>query len=185
VGLPVPGTSLKVIDAEENELPLGERGELCVMGPQVMKGYWGRAEATAECFTKDGWFKTGDVAVIQDDGYVKIVDRVKDMVLVSGFNVYPNEIEDVVTTHPDVELCAVVGIPDDKTGEAVKLYVVSTNADLTAEALVAFCREQLTAYKVPRQIEFLDTLPMSAVGKILRKELRAQALADHAAKTAA
>jgi long-chain acyl-CoA synthetase len=178
VGLAAPGTALKVIDTEENELPIGERGELCVQGPQVMKGYWNRPEATAECFTKDGWFKTGDVAVIQEDGFVRIVDRVKDLVLVSGFNVYPNEIEDVVTSHPMVEFSAVVGIPDEKTGEAVKLYVVANDESLTKESLIAHCRENLTAYKVPRQIEFRKELPMSAVGKILRKELRAEALAE-------
>ncbi len=179
VGTPVPGTTLKVIDTEENEMPVGERGELCVKGPQVMKGYWGRPDATEECFTQDGWFKTGDVAVIQEDGYIRIVDRVKDLVLVSGFNVYPNEIEDVVTNHPQVEYSAVVGIPDDKTGEAVKLYVVANDEALTKETLVAHCRDNLTAYKVPRQIEFRSELPMSAVGKILRKELRAEALAQH------
>jgi len=179
VGTPAPGTTLKVIDDEGNELPIGERGELCVQGPQVMKGYWGRPEATEECLSKDGWFKTGDVAVIQEDGFVRIVDRVKDLVLVSGFNVYPNEIEDVVTSHPHVEFSAVVGIPDEKTGEAVKLYVVANDSSLTKEVLDAHCRKNLTAYKIPRQIEFRDELPMSAVGKILRKELRAEALLQH------
>jgi len=179
VGTPAPGTALKVIDDEGNEMPVGERGELCVQGPQVMKGYWGRPEATEECLTKDGWFKTGDVAVIQEDGFVRIVDRVKDLVLVSGFNVYPNEIEDVVTSHPHVEFSAVVGIPDEKTGEAVKLYVVANDPSLTKDILDAHCRKNLTAYKIPRQIEFRDELPMSAVGKILRKELRAEALLQH------
>ena len=165
------------IDADGNETAIGERGELCVKGPQVMKGYWQRAEATAEILDADGWLKTGDVAIIQPDGFVRIVDRLKDMVLVSGFNVYPNEIEDVVSCHEMVECCAVIGVPHSKTGEAVKLFVVAKDKSLTAEMLNKYCREQLTAYKVPRQIEFRDELPMTPVGKILRKDLRAEELA--------
>ncbi len=173
VGQPVPATSVKCIDDEENEVPLGERGELCVKGPQVMKGYWNRPDATKECFTKDGeWFKTGDVAIIDEDGYIRIVDRIKDMILVSGFNVYPNEIEEVVSAHPDVESCAAIGVPDEKSGEAIKLFIVSINDALTADDIKAHCRESLTGYKQPRYIEFRKELPMTPVGKILRRELK-------------
>jgi len=153
-------------------LPRGERGELCVKGPQVMKGYWQRAEATAEVLDAEGWLKTGDVAIIEADGFVRIVDRKKDLVIVSGFNVYPNEIEDVLMTHPKVESCAVIGVPDEKSGEAVKLFVVPSDPELTVEELKAFCREQFTGYKVPRHIVLRESLPMSPVGKILRRELR-------------
>ncbi|EQM73939.1 long-chain-fatty-acid--CoA ligase FadD2 [Stutzerimonas stutzeri] len=175
VGLPVPGTTLKVIDDEGNELPLGERGELCVKGPQVMKGYWHRPDATAEVLDAEGWLKTGDIAVIDPDGFVRIVDRKKDMIIVSGFNVYPNEIEDVVMAHPKVAACAAVGVPDEKSGEAVKLFVVRSDASLTVEELQAYCRENFTGYKVPRHFVFRDSLPMTPVGKILRRELRDQA----------
>ncbi|WP_185266019.1 long-chain-fatty-acid--CoA ligase [Halopseudomonas xiamenensis] len=172
VGLAVPGTALKVIDEEGNELPLGERGELCVKGPQVMKGYWQRPEATAEVMDADGWFKTGDVAVIDEDGFVSIVDRIKDLIIVSGFNVYPNEIEDVVAAHPKVANAAAIGVPDDKSGEAVKLFVVPSSADLGIDELKAYCRANFTGYKVPKHYEIRDSLPMSPVGKILRRELR-------------
>jgi long-chain acyl-CoA synthetase len=173
VGQAVPGTALKCIDDQGNEVPQGERGELCVKGPQVMKGYWNRPEATADSFTADGeWLKTGDVAVIDDDGFVKIVDRIKDMILVSGFNVYPNEIEEVVANHPAVENCAAIGVPDEKSGEAVKLFVISTDPNITADDIKAHCRENLTGYKQPKFIEFRDELPMTPVGKILRRELK-------------
>lgn len=173
VGQAVPGTALKCIDDEGNEVAVGERGELCVEGPQVMKGYWNRPQATADSFTADGrWLRTGDVAVIDDDGFVKIVDRIKDMILVSGFNVYPNEIEDVVAQHPAVENCAAIGVADDKTGEAVKLFIVATDPNVTVEEIREHCRHNLTAYKVPRYVEFRDELPMSPVGKILRRELK-------------
>ncbi|HAQ86709.1 MAG TPA: long-chain fatty acid--CoA ligase, partial [Pseudomonas sp.] len=175
VGLPVPGTTLKVIDDDGSELPLGERGELCVKGPQVMKGYWQRPDATAEVLDAEGWLKTGDVAVIDEDGFVRIVDRKKDLIIVSGFNVYPNEIEDVVMAHPKVAACAVIGVPDEKSGEAVKLFAVRSDASLTVDELKAYCRENFTGYKVPRQIVFRDSLPMTPVGKILRRELRDQA----------
>ncbi len=171
-GLPVPGTLLKTVDEQGNEMPLGERGELCVKGPQVMKGYWQRPEATAEVLDDEGWLKTGDVAVIQEDGFVKIVDRLKDMILVSGFNVYPNEIEDVVAGNEKVENCAAIGIPDEKTGEKVKLFVVPSDSSLTSEEVVEYCRAHLTAYKVPKDVEFRTELPMTPVGKILRKDLR-------------
>ena len=174
VGIAMVAQEIKLIDDQGNTTPNGERGEICVRGAQVMQGYWQRPEATAEAIDPEGWFRTGDIGIMSDDGFVSIVDRLKDMVIVSGFNVYPNEIEDVVYSHPDIIECAVVGVPDAKTGEAVKLFVVSTNPDLTEEALVVFCREQLTAYKVPRLIEFRDDLPKSPVGKILRRELRDQ-----------
>ncbi|CAM3554922.1 AMP-binding protein [Parendozoicomonas haliclonae] len=180
VGVPVPSTALKTVDDEGNETPIGKPGELCVKGPQVMKGYWKRPDATAEIFDEDGWLKTGDVAVIAEDGFVKIVDRIKDMVLVSGFNVYPNEIEDVVVGHDGVENCAVIGIPDKKTGEAVKLFVIPSDKSLTEDAVREYCKLHLTAYKVPKQIEFRDELPMTPVGKILRKDLRAEELAKQA-----
>ena len=181
VGLPLPSTELKCIDDQGQEVELGQRGELCVRGPQVMKGYWHRPEATTEVLDGEGWLKTGDVACISEDGFVRIVDRIKDIVLVSGFNVYPNEIEDVVSQHSDVEKCAAIGVPDPKTGEAVKLFVVPTDHQLTAEAVRDFCRKNMTGYKVPRKIEFCTELPMSPVGKILRKELREQEMNSRAA----
>jgi len=172
VGLPVPGTTLKVIDDEGNALPLGERGELCVKGPQVMKGYWQRPEATAEVLDEEGWLRTGDIAVIDQDGFVSIVDRKKDLIIVSGFNVYPNEIEEVVMAHPKVAACAAIGVQDEKSGEAVKLFVVPSAPDLTEAELHAYCRENFTGYKMPRHYVFRESLPMTPVGKILRRELR-------------
>ncbi|PBQ01156.1 long-chain fatty acid--CoA ligase [Pseudomonas congelans] len=172
VGIPVPGTAMKVIDDNGVELSFGERGELCIKGPQVMKGYWNQPEATAECLDAEGWFKTGDIAVIGADGFVSIVDRKKDLIIVSGFNVYPNEIEDVVMAHPKVANCACIGVPDERSGEAVKLFVVARDPGLSIEELKAFCKENFTGYKVPRQIVLRDSLPMTPVGKILRRELR-------------
>ena len=172
VGLPVPGTALKVVDEEGNELPIGERGELCVKGPQVMKGYWQREDSTKESFDADGWLKTGDVAIIDEDGFVAIVDRIKDLIIVSGFNVYPNEIEDVVAAHPKVANAAAIGVPDEKSGEAVKLFVVPSSPDLTIEELKAYCRANFTGYKVPKHFEIRESLPMTPVGKLLRRELR-------------
>ncbi|MDH3363540.1 MAG: AMP-binding protein [Gammaproteobacteria bacterium] len=174
IGPPMTGCEFKVVDDAGNELPTGEAGELLIRGPQVMAGYWQRDEATAEVIDREGWLRTGDIAIIQENGNIRIVDRLKDMVLVSGFNVYPNEIENVLFTHPDVVECAVVGVPDEKTGEAVKAFVVSGNKDLSAGDLRRFCREQLTAYKVPKHVEFRDDLPKSAVGKVLRRDLREQ-----------
>lgn len=174
VGLPVPGTTVKVINDDGDELPLGERGELCVKGPQVMKGYWQRPEATTEVLDDEGWLKTGDIAVIDPDGFVRIVDRKKDLIIVSGFNVYPNEIEDVVMAHPKVAACAAIGVPDERSGEAVKLFVVRNDDSLTNEELQAYCKENFTGYKVPRHVVFRDSLPMTPVGKILRRELRDQ-----------
>ncbi len=172
VGIPVPGTAFKVINDDGQEQAIGERGELCVKGPQVMKGYWQREEATAEVLDAEGWLKTGDIAVIDPDGFVRIVDRKKDLIIVSGFNVYPNEIEDVIMGHPKVASCAVIGVPDEKSGEAVKLFVVAREAGLTVEELKAYCKENFTGYKVPKHIVFKDALPMTPVGKILRRELR-------------
>ncbi|MBK5415901.1 long-chain-fatty-acid--CoA ligase FadD2 [Pseudomonas sp. TH31] len=172
VGLPVPGTTLKIINDDGVEQPLGERGELCIKGPQIMKGYWHQPEATAEVLDAEGWFKSGDIAVIDPDGFVRIVDRKKDMIIVSGFNVYPNEIEDVVMAHPKVANCAVIGVPDERSGEAVKLFVVARESGVSLEELKAYCKENFTAYKVPKHIVLRESLPMTPVGKILRRELR-------------
>ena len=172
IGLPIPSTDACVKDDDGNILPHGEVGELCVKGPQVMKGYWQRPEETANVIDADGWLHTGDMARIEASGFVYIVDRKKDMILVSGFNVYPNEVEDVVAAMPGVLEVAAVGIPDERSGEAVKLFVVKKDPSLTAEQVKAYCREALTGYKQPRQIEFRTELPKSNVGKILRKELR-------------
>jgi long-chain acyl-CoA synthetase len=172
-GLPMPSTDVKLLDDNGNEVGLGEAGEIVVKGPQVMKGYWNKPDANAAAFTPDGYFKTGDVGVFDARGYLKIVDRKKDMIIVSGFNVYPNEIEDVATACPGVAECACIGVPDEKTGEAVKLFVVkSPGAALTADELIAYCRSKLTGYKMPRHVSFIGALPKSTVGKILRRELR-------------
>ncbi|MDO3384010.1 AMP-binding protein [Gilvimarinus algae] len=172
VGLPLPQTEVKTIDDNGAELPAGEAGELCVRGPQVMKGYWQRAEATAEILGEDGWLKTGDIAVIDAEGYVKIVDRKKDMINVSGFKVFPNEVEDALTEHPDIVEAAVVGVEDEETGELVKAFVVSSNPALTEQEVRQFARQSLTAYKVPHKVEFRDELPKTNVGKVLRRKLK-------------
>ena len=172
VGIPVAGTAFKVIDDDGNEQPLGERGELCIKGPQVMKGYWQQPEATAQALDAEGWFKTGDIAVIDPDGFTRIVDRKKDMIIVSGFNVYPNEIEDVVMGHPQVASCAAIGVPDERSGEAVKLFVVAREGGVNVDDLKAYCKANFTAYKVPKHIVVRESLPMTPVGKILRRELR-------------
>jgi long-chain acyl-CoA synthetase len=172
IGMPVPNTEVKTVDDNGVETPIGEPGEICVRGPQVMKGYWQRPESTAETIDSEGWLKTGDVGVIQPDGYIRIVDRKKDMILVSGFNVYPNEIEDVAANHDGVLESAAVGVPDAKSGEAVKLFVVKKDPALTEEALMVHMRANLTGYKVPRTIVFRTDLPKTPVGKILRRELR-------------
>jgi long-chain acyl-CoA synthetase len=175
IGLPIPSTDLVLRDDDGKEVALGERGEICIKGPQVMLGYWKRPEETTKIIDRDGWLATGDIGVIDERGFVRIVDRKKDMILVSGFNVYPNEIEAVVAMHPGVLECAAVGVPDAKSGEAVKLFVVKKDPALTADALLAHCREQLTGYKCPRDVEFRTELPKSNVGKILRRELRDEA----------
>jgi long-chain acyl-CoA synthetase len=170
--LPFPSTELAILDENDRPLPIGERGEIAVRGPQVMAGYWNRPDETARVMTADGFFKTGDIGIMDDRGYTTIVDRKKDMILVSGFNVYPNEVEDVVAQHPGVLECACIGVPDEHSGEAVKLFVVRKDPALTEEQLMAFCRTQFTGYKRPKYIEFRDTLPKTNVGKILRRELR-------------
>ena len=169
--MPISNTEISIRDDEGNELPSGQAGELWIKGPQVMHGYWQRPDETAKVIV-DGWLKTGDVAQVLDDGYVKIVDRKKDMILVSGFNVYPNEIEDTVARHPGVLEVAAVGVPDDKSGEAVKLFVVKRHDYLTEDEVIDFCRKSLTGYKVPKAVEFRRELPKTNVGKILRRELR-------------
>ena len=175
IGKAVPSTEIKVIDENGKTLAIGQSGELCIRGPQVMKGYWQQAAETAKVLTEDGWFMTGDVAIIQGDGYARIFDRKKDMINVSGFNVYPNEIEDVIASHPDVLEVAAVGIPDAKSGEAVKVFIVSRSGDLTVKDVRAWCKKRLTAYKVPRLVEFRDELPKTNVGKVLRRQLRDEA----------
>ncbi len=172
IGIPVPSTWLSIRDDDGNEVPLGQAGEICAKGPQVMAGYWNRPDETAKVMTADGYFRTGDIGVMDADGYTKIVDRKKDMILVSGFNVYPNEIEEVIASHPGVLECAVIGVADAKSGEAVKAFIVRKDPALTAEEVSKFCHTQLTAYKVPKHIEFRTTLPKTNVGKILRRELR-------------
>ena len=173
VGVPLPSTEISVRDEQGNEVPQGEPGELCVRGPQLMQGYWQREEATAEAFYEDGFLRTGDVATVDEEGRIKIVDRAKDMILVSGFNVYPCEIEDVVTHHEGVLEAACIGVPDEKSGERVKLFVVrQPDSEVSADEIVAYCRENLTGYKVPKQVEFRDELPKTNVGKILRRALR-------------
>jgi long-chain acyl-CoA synthetase len=172
IGLPVPSTRISIRDDEGREVPLGEPGEICIQGPQVMAGYWQRPDETAAVMTPDGFFRSGDIGIMDEGGYVKIVDRKKDMILVSGFNVYPTELEQVVSMHPGVLECAAVGIPDAKSGEAVKLFVVKKDASLDEEDLARYCKDNFTAYKRPKYIEFRDDLPKSNVGKILRRELR-------------
>ena len=175
IGLPVPSTDLILRDDEGNTVDLGQRGEICIKGPQVMAGYWKRPDETAKVIDKDGWLATGDIGVMDERGFVRIVDRKKDMILVSGFNVYPNEVEAVVAMHPGVLECAAIGVPDAKSGEAVKLFVVRKDPALTADGVLTHCREHLTGYKCPRDIEFRTELPKSNVGKILRRELRDEA----------
>jgi len=172
VGIALENTEVRVIDEHGASLPLGEAGELCVRGPQVMRGYWLRPEATAEVIDDEGWFQTGDIATIDAEGYIKIVDRKKDMINVSGFKVFPNEVEDVLSTHPDILEAAVVGIPDGEGSEIVKAFIVCSGPELSFETVRAYAREKLTAYKVPHQVEFCKDLPKSNVGKILRRELR-------------
>ena len=183
IGIPVPSTLCKTINDAGEEMPVGEVGELCIKGPQVMKGYWQNQAATDEMLDADGWLKTGDIAIIQPDGYMRIVDRKKDMILVSGFNVYPNELEDVLATLPGVLQCAAIGVPDEKSGEAIKLFVVcKPGTTLSKDQVMAHMRANVTAYKVPRSVEFRDALPTTNVGKILRRELRDEELKKLALK---
>ena len=172
IGLPLPSTEVSIRDDDGNEVGVDTPGELCVRGPQVMQGYWGRPDATAEVISDDGWLRTGDMAVIDEEGYLRIVDRKKDMIIVSGFNVYPNEIEDVVALHPGVLEVGAVGVADERSGEVPKIVVVKKDPGLTSEDLIEHCRKQLTGYKIPRHVEFRDELPKTNVGKVLRRELR-------------
>ena len=172
IGLPVPSTDIAILDDDGNPVPLGQSGEIAIRGPQVMAGYWNRPEETAKAMTLDGFFKSGDIGVMDERGYVKIIDRKKDMILVSGFNVYPNELESVIAAHAGVLECAVIGVPDEQSGEAVKIFVVRRDPELTAEQLMAYCKEQFTGYKRPKYIEFRTELPKTNVGKILRRVLR-------------
>jgi long-chain acyl-CoA synthetase len=172
IGLPIPSTELSIRDDEGKELSVGEVGELCFRGPQVMRGYWNRPDETVKVLTTDRWLRTGDMGRVDARGFVYIVDRKKDMILVSGFNVYPNEVEDVVMMHPGVRECAAVGVPDEHSGEAVKIFVVRKDSKLTAEEIIVHCHKYLTGYKVPKHVEFRADLPKSNVGKILRRELR-------------
>jgi long-chain acyl-CoA synthetase len=172
IGLPMPSTDIAIVDDDSRPLPVGSIGEIAIRGPQVMAGYWNRPDETAKVMTADGFFKSGDVGIMDENGFVKIVDRKKDMILVSGFNVYPNELEAVIAAHPGVLECAVVGVPDEHSGEAVKVFVVRKDANLTAEQLMEYCKRELTGYKKPKYIEFRDELPKTNVGKILRRALR-------------
>lgn len=172
IGVPIPSTWLKLLDDDGNEVAPGAAGEIAIKGPQVMAGYWQRPDETAKVMTPDGYFKSGDIGVVDERGYFKIVDRKKDMVLVSGFNVFPTELEDVVSQMPGILECACVGVPDTKSGEAVKLVIVKKNPELTEEQVRAYCRENLTGYKQPKLVEFRTELPKTPVGKILRRELR-------------
>ncbi|MBT7609374.1 MAG: AMP-binding protein [Bacteriovoracaceae bacterium] len=172
IGMPISSTEIAILDDDGKELPIGERGEICIRGPQVMRGYWNRPEETKAVMTDDNFFRTGDIGVMNDEGYFKIVDRKKDMILVSGFNVFPNEIENVMQTHTGVFECAAVGVPDEKSGEAVKLFIVKADDSLTEEDVRSFCKVNLTGYKKPKYVVFKTELPKSNVGKILRKDLR-------------
>ena len=175
IGLPLPGIDIAIKDDAGRSLPLGERGEICVRGPNVMPGYYGQPEENAKAFTADGFLRTGDIGVMDERGYTRIVDRKKDMILVSGFNVFPNELENVISTCPGVVECAAIGVPDEKQGEAIKVFVVRNDPTLTEDGVAGHCRQHLTGYKLPKYIEFRDELPKSNVGKILRRELRAAA----------
>ena len=168
----MPSTIITIRDDDGKELPVGSTGEICIAGPQVMKGYWQRPDETANVMTADGAFKSGDVGIMDERGFIKIVDRKKDMILVSGFNVYPNEIEDVVASHPGVLECAAIGVPDEKSGEVPKVFVVKKDPNLTEAALMEHCRANLTGYKMPKYFVFKTDLPKTNVGKILRRALR-------------
>jgi long-chain acyl-CoA synthetase len=174
IGLPLPGTEVVIRDDDNQDVAVGEAGELCVKGPQVMQSYWNNPEETQQVFTADGWLKTGDIGYMDEAGFFYIVDRKKDMINVSGFNVYPNEVENVINQHPKVDEAAVVGVADERSGEAVKAFIVKKSADLTYEELRSHCKQALTRYKIPRQVEFVEELPKTNVGKILRRELREQ-----------
>jgi long-chain acyl-CoA synthetase len=172
IGLPFPSTEIAILDDAGQPVPLGQPGEIAIRGPQVMAGYWQRPEETAKVMTPDGYFKSGDIGIMDERGHTRIVDRKKDMIIVSGFNVFPNEIEAVLALHPGVLECAVIGVPDERTGEAVKAFIVRKDPALTEADLMEYCRQHLTGYKKPKIIEFRDDLPRSNIGKILRRALR-------------
>jgi long-chain acyl-CoA synthetase len=177
IGMPIPSTEAAMLDDDGREMPLGEVGEICVRGPQVMAGYWNRPEETERVFTPDGWLRTGDMGFMDERGYFKITDRKKDMIIVSGFKVFPNQIEDAVAMHPGVAEVGAIGVPDERSGEAVKIVVVRKDPALTEQALLEHCRQFLTGYKMPRIVEFSDEpLPKSNLGKILRRQLRDRAV---------
>jgi long-chain acyl-CoA synthetase len=175
IGLPIPSTEVAIRDDEGGDLGIDQPGELCVRGPQVMKGYWNRPEETEKVFTPDGFLRTGDIAVVDKHGFVRIVDRKKDMILSSGFKIWPNEIEQIVSMHPGVKEVGAVGVPEPNAGEIVKIAVVKKDPNLTAEDLIAYCRKNLTGYKIPHLVEFRTELPKTNIGKILRRALREQA----------
>ncbi|MFN7882634.1 MAG: AMP-binding enzyme, partial [bacterium] len=179
VGLPIPGVHIRILSDDGLDLPPGEPGEVVIHGPQLMRGYWNQEAETRAAFTPDGGFKTGDIGVMNAQGQLKIVDRKKDMIIVSGFKVYPAEVEAVVGGHPGVLECAVVGVPDERSGEAVRLFVVRRDPELSEEVLIRFCAEQLSAYKRPRQVSFVEGLPKTSMGKLLRRELRVIAAASN------
>jgi len=172
IGLPVPGTEVLILDDSGLEVPYGTPGEICIRGPQVMVGYWNMAEETKNVFTADGFFKSGDIGVMNEEGYIKIVDRKKDMIVVSGFKVFPNELEEVISMMPGVLECAAIGVPNEETGESVKIFIVRSSPSLTEEDILNYCKKEFTNYKRPKYIEFRDDLPKTNVGKILRRELR-------------
>jgi acyl-CoA synthetase (AMP-forming)/AMP-acid ligase II len=172
IGLPLPGIEIAIKDDAGNSLPLGQSGEICIKGPNVMTGYYQQPEETAKAFTSDGFMRTGDIGIMDEKGFTQIVDRKKDMILVSGFNVFPNELENVISLCPGVVECAAVGIPDEKQGEAIKVFVVRSDVTLTEDDISSYCRDNLTGYKQPKYIEFRDELPKTNVGKVLRRELR-------------
>jgi long-chain acyl-CoA synthetase len=172
IGLPVSSTDIIILDEDHQEVEIGEPGELAIKGPQVMRGYWQNPEETEKVFTKDGWLLTGDIAAIDKNGYVKILERKKDMIIVSGFNVYPNEIEDVLVSMPGIQEAAVIAVPNENSGEVPKAFIVRSNPDLTAEDVIKFARTKLTGYKIPKHIKFVEELPKSNVGKVLRRKLR-------------
>jgi long-chain acyl-CoA synthetase len=179
IGVPVPGTDVRIVDDNWMDVPPGQPGELLVKGPQVMQGYWQRPDETAKVL-RDGWLATGDIATMDEDGYLFIVDRKKDMIVVSGFNVYPNEVEEVIASHPGVKEVAVIGLPDEMGGESVHAYVVRKDPSLGAEEIRQHCKRVLTNYKVPKYVHFRDELPKSNVGKVIRKDLRDEALRERA-----
>jgi long-chain acyl-CoA synthetase len=172
IGVPVPSTEMRLVGEDGKEVELGQPGEICIRGPQVMKGYWRRDDETAKVIDREGWLRTGDVAEITAEGYVKIVDRKKDMIIVSGFKVYPNEVEDVLAGHPKILEAGVVGVDDPKSGQVVKAFIVRKDPSLSPDEVIRYAHEHLTSYKVPKQVEFIASLPKTNVGKVLRRELR-------------